>query len=377
MLDKGFSKAPNLVPRVRPRVRAVEEPKKKLKVDDEAAEEEIVEDIQQEPEKSDQVKPAAGNIIRIPEMIAPEVVVTPTVADCPVVIKDLIKSKFEKGQLSASEIARRQILAEKRKSKVKDEVKVPEDLPIPSVEEEILAPRGPQVRLINGEMVIDENSLTVAAEKEKLEFQRIEEGAARYVSSASFRLRPKTARVKWTQELTDLFYDGLSYFGTDFGLTALLFPGFSRNMIKLKFNSEERTNSSRVNQALMSRKVPGEELKMQMKYNLSLNLEKEEESTQSNNAKTSARKGSKVKNQEEKENAEQQEPEEPAIETIKQMTTVAEKVFQETAQKSFEDAIGNVQSLSSSLSKPGQGPKIAPRVSNRPPRKQKPANTEE
>jgi hypothetical protein len=383
MVDKGFSKAPNVVPRVRPRVKAVEEPKKKLKVDEQtipAVEEDAVEDVQQEPEKVDAIQPA-GNVISIPQMITPEAIVSPTVADCPIIMKDLIKSKFRDGQLSKLEITRRQLIAEKRKGRLKEEIKPPEPEAVAEVEEEIHAPRGPQIRLVNGEMVIDETSLMVAPEKEKLELQRIEEGATRYVSSASFRVRQKTGRVKWTQELTDQFYDGLSYFGTDFGLVALLFPEFSRNMIKLKYNHEERANSSRVSQALMNRKVPGEDLKMQMKHNLTTNMEKE--STNAAHSKVS-RKGSKKARQEKDsaevntiENAEGDDQEQSAAENIQPSPTVVEKVFQETAQKSFEDAIGNVQALSSSFLKPAQGPKIAPKVRKRPPRKEKSGGAEE
>jgi hypothetical protein len=382
MLDKGFSKAPNLVPRVRPRVKAVEEPKKKLKVDEQTippVEEEAVEDVQQQPEKVDVIKPT-GNIISIPQMITPEAIVSPTVADCPIIMKDLIKSKFRDGQLSKLEITRRQLISEKRKGRLKEEIQPPE--PEEVAEEEIQAPRGPQIRLVNGEMVIDENSLMVAPEKEKLELQRIEEGATRYVSSASFRVRQKTGRVKWTQELTDQFYDGLSYFGTDFGLVALLFPGFSRNMIKLKYNHEERANSSRVSQALMNRKVPGEDLKMQMKHNLTINLEKEE-STNATHSKVSRKSSKKAREEKDSaevntiEKADDDDHEQSTAENIQPSSTIVEKVIQETAQKSFEDAIGNVQALSSSFSKPTQGPKIAPKVRKRPPRKEKSGKAEE
>ena len=375
IIDKGLSKGPNVAPRVRPRVKAVEEPRKKAKVDEPlpVVEEIVQEEQQQEPKTIDSTI-QMGNIIKVPEMITPLVAAAPTVDECPIIMKDLIKSKFQTGKLSKSEVARRQLKAEKKKSIVKDvikdEVKVAESVES-SPDESLQAHRGPQLRLVNGQMVIDENSLTVATEKEKVDFQRIEEGTARYVSSASFRLRPRTARVKWTPELTELFYDGLSYFGTDFGLTALLFPGFSRNVIKLKFNHEERTNSSKVNEALMNRKVPGEDLKMIMKSNLTLNLEKEEESTQAKNSST--QKKSKTGVQDDKENV--QEPEEIAPENvqeaIQESTTIVEKVFQETAQRSFKDAIDNVQSISSSFSKTSQGPKIAPRVSNRPARKPK------
>ena len=383
MLDKGFSKAPKLVPRVRPRVKAVEEPKKILKVDDQtmpAVEEEVVKDFQQESEQTNSIKPS-GNIITIPQVITPEVIVAPTVSDCPIIMKDLIKSKFRNGQLSKLEAIRRQMISEKRKGRLKEEIKAPEPEAAPE-EDEIQAPRGPQVRLVNGEIVIDENSLMVAQEREKIDFQRVEEDANRYVSSASFRIRKKTGRVKWTQELTDQFYDGLSYFGTDFGLVALLFPGFSRNMIKLKYNHEERADGTRISQALMNRKVPGDDLKMQMKHNLTINLEKEEVT---NTATKISRKSSKAKAREEDipdnanqaEKADQTNQEPSTVETVQPTTTIVEKAFQETAQKSFEDAIDNIQALSSSFSKPVQGPKIAPRVSKRPPRKAKSGSIDE
>jgi transcription factor TFIIIB component B'' len=55
---------------------------------------------------------------------------------------------------------------------------------------------------------------------------------------------------RWTNELTDRFYDGLRMFGTDFSMISTLFEHSTRRSMKLKFNREEREHPERVKEAL-------------------------------------------------------------------------------------------------------------------------------
>jgi transcription factor TFIIIB component B'' len=55
---------------------------------------------------------------------------------------------------------------------------------------------------------------------------------------------------RWTRDLTDLFYDGLKSFGTDFQMISQMFPGFTRRSIKTKFTREERENPDLIREAL-------------------------------------------------------------------------------------------------------------------------------
>ncbi|EMD67588.1 hypothetical protein COCSADRAFT_62966, partial [Bipolaris sorokiniana ND90Pr] len=58
---------------------------------------------------------------------------------------------------------------------------------------------------------------------------------------------------RWNSELTELFYQGLRSFGTDFQMISQMFPGFTRRSIKTKFTREERENPQGVKEALQGR----------------------------------------------------------------------------------------------------------------------------
>lgn len=95
--------------------------------------------------------------------------------------------------------------------------------------------------------------------------QRIDEDVVRRVTSSSFSTRHKSKRVKWNQVETLKFYDGLSYFGTDFGMISLMFPGLDRKQLKLKFHAEERIRPDLITKALKTVKKPSEELRSLMR----------------------------------------------------------------------------------------------------------------
>jgi transcription factor TFIIIB component B'' len=70
---------------------------------------------------------------------------------------------------------------------------------------------------------------------------------------------------RWTQELTDKFYQALEIFRTDFAMINTIFPGMTRRSIKLKFNREEREHPERVKVALRTQRVFDEELSKEEK----------------------------------------------------------------------------------------------------------------
>ncbi|XP_024161101.1 transcription factor TFIIIB component B'' homolog isoform X2 [Rosa chinensis] len=59
----------------------------------------------------------------------------------------------------------------------------------------------------------------------------------------------KQRPAKWYEQDTELFYEGIEQFGSDFSMIALLFPGRTRDQIKFKFKKEVRHNPLRINEA--------------------------------------------------------------------------------------------------------------------------------
>ena len=117
-----------------------------------------------------------------------------------------------------------------------------------------LAVMAPQVQVIDGNIVINPQSLTVNAAAEKdmgmTEFKRVEEIGTR-LNSATYSNRAKAE--KWSKEDTELFYRAMTQFGTDFSLIARLFPGRSRRQVKRKYLIEDRADPRRIEQAIKSR----------------------------------------------------------------------------------------------------------------------------
>lgn len=113
---------------------------------------------------------------------------------------------------------------------------------------------GPVMRIVNGEIVLDTASLEVdrhadaARSAGDLE-DVVENQLTRKINQSTYGKRTKAEA--WDEGLTDLFYRGLSMFGTDFMVISKLFPGRSRRQIKLKFNNEERRDPQRIKEALL------------------------------------------------------------------------------------------------------------------------------
>ncbi|GME22973.1 transcription factor TFIIIb [Neofusicoccum parvum] len=65
-----------------------------------------------------------------------------------------------------------------------------------------------------------------------------------------------TRADRWSDEQTEMFYDALKMFGTDFFIISKMFPGKTRANVKRKFVKEERLDADRVKRALIGESVP-------------------------------------------------------------------------------------------------------------------------
>ncbi|KAK4704749.1 transcription factor TFIIIB component B'', partial [Phenoliferia sp. Uapishka_3] len=116
----------------------------------------------------------------------------------------------------------------------------------------------PQMRIVDGELVIDDASLEIdRAARAQADFvgtrEVIEESAKdRMVNSGTWGKQVRTE--KWTVEETELFYDLLSQFGTDFEMIAAMFPTRTRRQIKAKYTKEDKLTPHLITIALKRRK---------------------------------------------------------------------------------------------------------------------------
>uniref|UniRef100_A0A0K3CBH1 BY PROTMAP: gi/342321017/gb/EGU12955.1/ Proteophosphoglycan ppg4 [Rhodotorula glutinis ATCC 204091] n=2 Tax=Rhodotorula toruloides TaxID=5286 RepID=A0A0K3CBH1_RHOTO len=114
----------------------------------------------------------------------------------------------------------------------------------------------PQMRIIDGQLVLDEQSLQIdrgGGDQDQGPREVIEESARdRFVNSSTYSKRKQGGR--WSKEETELFYDAISQFYTNFEMISLLFPHRTRHEIRRKFNREDRLNPKLVTAALERRK---------------------------------------------------------------------------------------------------------------------------
>ncbi|GAA6055902.1 hypothetical protein JCM3770_002352 [Rhodotorula araucariae] len=113
----------------------------------------------------------------------------------------------------------------------------------------------PQMRIIDGQLVIDESSLQInrGGDEQLGPREVIEESAQdRFVNSNSYGKRKTVAR--WTKVETEIFFDAISQFGTDFEMIAALFPSRSRREIRNKFNKEDKRDPNYITSLMYKRK---------------------------------------------------------------------------------------------------------------------------
>ena len=118
----------------------------------------------------------------------------------------------------------------------------------------------PATRIVNGEIVLDESSLRIDRRANAIGVQigqaleAVEESElTRQVTAGSWLKRDKSG--SWNVELTELLYEGLRMFGTDFGMISKMFAGKSRHAIKRKFCLEERLSPARVEATLRGERL--------------------------------------------------------------------------------------------------------------------------
>ena len=120
------------------------------------------------------------------------------------------------------------------------------------------ATSGPQFRIVDGQIVVDQSSLVMdrharaAAAQAGEDMETIEENDfTRLITSSSFMNSSKLRGPNiWTDVETELFYRGLRMFGTEFEMISKMFPGKQRRHVKLKYNREERHNPERIDAAV-------------------------------------------------------------------------------------------------------------------------------
>ena len=121
--------------------------------------------------------------------------------------------------------------------------------------------RAPMTQVVDGRIVQIDNSHIIdrhnLQENPGLAYDEnasavVEDDLTKRINSATYSKR--VAPSRWTSELTELFYDGLRYFGMDFSLMTVLFPGRNRRQLKMKFIREQRADQNFINQVLKDRK---------------------------------------------------------------------------------------------------------------------------
>lgn len=130
---------------------------------------------------------------------------------------------------------------------------------VPREDQQPATALAPQLQIINGQIVLNSNSLQFdrhahAAERAGEMEEMVEDDFTHHTTSSSY-MKGKVKSNTWTTEETEKFYQALSMMGADFQIISKMFPGKTRRHIKLKFNREERLQPQRINAALVGQKT--------------------------------------------------------------------------------------------------------------------------
>jgi transcription factor TFIIIB component B'' len=123
---------------------------------------------------------------------------------------------------------------------------------------------GPRIRMVDGriELIQDSGMIDREADADREIDAMIvteEDDLTTRITSRSFMKTGKRfpnefvlpgQGKRWNTVSTEMFYQGLRSFGTDFQMIAHMFPGATRRSIKTKFTREERENPELVKEAL-------------------------------------------------------------------------------------------------------------------------------
>ncbi|KAI8375983.1 uncharacterized protein BYT42DRAFT_572980 [Radiomyces spectabilis] len=114
----------------------------------------------------------------------------------------------------------------------------------------------PQVKLVNGEIVLDEDSLERPIQdppqtEEEITPQIVEESSS--LSASDVRNQyDRVKRKRWTKAETERFYEGIQMYGLDFGQIATLFPDRDQKSVKIKYLYEEKWFPWKINDYIFS-----------------------------------------------------------------------------------------------------------------------------
>ncbi|PGH02691.1 hypothetical protein AJ79_07570 [Helicocarpus griseus UAMH5409] len=194
---------------------------------------------------------------------AESIEITPTVVKMSDLCRDLRTGKKSKREMELQSMDQTELIKKQkeREERIRNGHKTPKagsaDRGLNDEERdraEAAALGGPQMRIVNGEIVIDATSLQIDrhanAARNEGDMEEVEENPlTKRINAASFGKRTKVE--SWDEEMTDLFYRGLRMFGTDFMMISKMFPGRSRRQIKLKFSNEERRDPGRIKDTLL------------------------------------------------------------------------------------------------------------------------------
>ncbi|KAL7469026.1 hypothetical protein ACHAXS_009270 [Conticribra weissflogii] len=121
---------------------------------------------------------------------------------------------------------------------------------------------GPQVEVIDGQIVVAESSLLANPENRKTTEQIdkefgsvVEDDSSSHVGVIqarydSFLDVPRASNARWSAEETKRFYYAMRQCGTDFSMMQMIMPGRKRAQLKNKFKVESRKNPRLVDLAL-------------------------------------------------------------------------------------------------------------------------------
>ncbi|KAF7724249.1 Transcription factor TFIIIB component B [Apophysomyces ossiformis] len=109
----------------------------------------------------------------------------------------------------------------------------------------------PQVRLVDGRIELDPESLLVSRENWPSSLQETESTDA--IKPVASQKRKATSRA-WTNAETELFYDALAKHGLHFEKIAGELPDRDAHQVKLKYKREDRTVPWRITECLAKRR---------------------------------------------------------------------------------------------------------------------------
>ncbi|KAJ2080569.1 hypothetical protein H4R24_002975 [Coemansia sp. RSA 988] len=117
-----------------------------------------------------------------------------------------------------------------------------------------------QVRVINGKVIIDTDSLTISrsdmAGGDNEPMGIVDESERpRFINSLTY-VKRRTTRKRWTSEETTEFYRALRKFGSDFEMIASVMTGRCRYDIRNKFKLEEKKHPQWITDTLLRRPPP-------------------------------------------------------------------------------------------------------------------------